>query len=78
VAAYDADRRPATAAVVLANRQAGPERPLDLVEERAPDGFANLDDVISYAELEEISHNYRRTAGFDPEILNRRPSLSVR
>jgi 2-polyprenyl-6-methoxyphenol hydroxylase-like FAD-dependent oxidoreductase len=78
VAAYDAERRPATAGVVLANRQAGPERPLDLVEERAPDGFTNLDDVISHAELEEISRNYRRTAGFDPGVLNRRPSLSVR
>jgi 2-polyprenyl-6-methoxyphenol hydroxylase-like FAD-dependent oxidoreductase len=78
VTAYDAERRPATAAVVLANRQAGPERPLDLVEERAPDGFANLDEVISQEELEEIASRYKRTAGFDPETLNRRPSLSVR
>jgi 2-polyprenyl-6-methoxyphenol hydroxylase-like FAD-dependent oxidoreductase len=78
VTAYDAERRPTTAAVVLANRQAGPELPLDLVEARAPDGFANLDEVISHAELEEISRNYRRTAGFDPETLNRRASLSVR
>jgi 5-methylphenazine-1-carboxylate 1-monooxygenase len=77
VSAYDAERRPATAAVVLANRQAGPERPLDLVEERAPDGFNNLDDVISHAELEELSQNDKRTAGFDPEVLNTRPSLSV-
>jgi 2-polyprenyl-6-methoxyphenol hydroxylase-like FAD-dependent oxidoreductase len=78
VTAYDAERRPATAAVVLANRQAGPERPLDLVEERAPDGFANLDEVISRTELEEIASTYRRTAGFDPKTLNTRPSLSVR
>jgi 2-polyprenyl-6-methoxyphenol hydroxylase-like FAD-dependent oxidoreductase len=78
VSAYDGERRPATASVVLANRLNGPERPLDLVEERAPDGFTNLDDVISHAELEEVSRNYRRTAGFDPETLNRRPSYSVR
>lgn len=78
VAAYDAARRPATAAVVLANREGGPERPLALVEERAPDGFANLDDVISREELEEIARAYKRTAGFDPETLNNRPSLSVR
>ncbi len=78
VAAYDAARRPATAAVVLANRAGGPERPLELVEERAPDGFANLDDVVSREELEEISQSYKRTAGFDPETLNNRPSLSVR
>jgi 2-polyprenyl-6-methoxyphenol hydroxylase-like FAD-dependent oxidoreductase len=77
VAAYDAARRPATAAIVQANRQAGPERCLEIVEERAPDGFTNLDDVISLQELEEIARAYKRTAGFDPEILNSRPSLSV-
>ena len=78
VTAYDAERRPASAAVVLANRAGGPERPLDLVEERAPDGFANIDDVVSQEELEEIATAYKRTAGFDPETLNNRPSLSVR
>ena len=78
VTAYDAQRRPATAAVVRANRQIGPERCLELVEQRAPDGFARLDDVVSRAELEEISRAYQRTAGFDPELLNTRPSLSVR
>jgi 2-polyprenyl-6-methoxyphenol hydroxylase-like FAD-dependent oxidoreductase len=78
VAAYDARRRPDTAAVVLANRQVGPERCMEIVEERAPEGFTNLDDVISQRELEEISRAYLRTAGFDPAVLNNRPSLSVR
>jgi 5-methylphenazine-1-carboxylate 1-monooxygenase len=76
--AYDAARRPATAAVVRANRQVGPERCMQIVEERAPDGFTNLDGIISREELEEISRSYKRTAGFDPEILNSRASLSVR
>lgn len=78
VASYDAVRRPATAAIVQANRQVGPERCMDVVEERAPDGFASLEAVISQAELLEISRSYKRTAGFDPDVLNRRPSLSVR
>jgi 2-polyprenyl-6-methoxyphenol hydroxylase-like FAD-dependent oxidoreductase len=78
VAAYDAARRPATSAVVLANRGVGPEKGMELVEERAPNGFANLDDVVSQEELEEISNSYKRTAGFDPEVLNSRPSLTVR
>jgi len=51
---------------------------MDVVEERAPDGFACLDAVISQAELLEISRSYKRTAGFDPNVLNQRPSLSVR
>ncbi len=77
VAAYDAERRPATAAVVLANRKVGPEQCMEIVEERAPDGYTNLDEVIKPQELEEISSAYKRTAGFDPETLNNRPSLSV-
>jgi 5-methylphenazine-1-carboxylate 1-monooxygenase len=51
---------------------------IDIAEARAPDGFVKLDDVISLEELEEISRRYKRTAGFDPEILNTRPSLTVR
>jgi 5-methylphenazine-1-carboxylate 1-monooxygenase len=78
VAAYDSDRRPATTAVVVANRQVGPERSMDLVEERAPEGFVNIEDVISQEELEAIARTYKRIAGFDPEVLNNRPSLSVR
>jgi 2-polyprenyl-6-methoxyphenol hydroxylase-like FAD-dependent oxidoreductase len=78
VAAYDAARRPATSAIVLANRQVGPERCMDIVEERAPGGFEDLSAVISQEELQEISSGYKRTAGFDPEVLNRRASLSVR
>jgi 2-polyprenyl-6-methoxyphenol hydroxylase-like FAD-dependent oxidoreductase len=77
IAAYDAQRRPQTAGVVLANRQGGPERCLEIVEQRAPDGFVDLDAVISRAELEEIAHSYKRTAGFDPEVLNKRPSLGL-
>jgi 2-polyprenyl-6-methoxyphenol hydroxylase-like FAD-dependent oxidoreductase len=71
VVSYDAVRRPATAAIVQANRQVGPERCMDVVEERAPDGFGSLDAVISQAELLEISRSYKRTAGFDPDVLDR-------
>ncbi len=78
LAAYDAERRPATAAVVAANRKVGPEKCMEIVEERAPNGFTNLEEIISVAELEEISRAYKLTAGFDPETLNARPSFSVR
>ncbi len=78
VTAYDAVRRPATAAVVMANRQGGPQRGVDIVEERAPDGFVKLDDVISQQELGAIVSAYKRTTGADREMLNNRPSLSVR
>ena len=78
VSAYDAARRPATAAIVQANRQVGPERCMDIVEERAPGGFEDLSAVVSREELLEISSAYKRTAGFDPAVLNGRDSLSLR
>jgi 2-polyprenyl-6-methoxyphenol hydroxylase-like FAD-dependent oxidoreductase len=78
VASYDALRRPATTAVVRANRQVGPERCMDLVEARAPLGFRVLDDVITQDELRHIADAYKQTAGFDPDGLNNRASLTVR
>ena len=57
-------RRPATGAIVLANRGFGPELPMKLVEERAPDGFDDIADVITPDEIAEVTDGYRRTAGF--------------
>jgi len=62
--AYEDVRRPATSAVVLSNRRHGPERVLDLAEERAPDGFADVADVFAPGELEGIAAQYRQLAGF--------------
>ena len=47
LAIYEAHRRPATSAIVLANRGLGPEMPMRLVHERAPEGFDHINDVIS-------------------------------
>lgn len=73
---YDEIRRPATSAIVRANRGFGPERCIELVEERAPNGFEKIEDVISRQELQDIALSYKKTAGFDPKVLNNRPSLS--
>ena len=75
LAAYEAERRPATAAIVAANRGNGPDQVLELVEARAPDGFACVQDVLSEAELAETAAAYRRVAGFDKDALNARPSI---
>ena len=64
--AYDAERRPATAAIVEANRVGGPERVIDLVESRAPDGFANVEQVARPEELRAIVGDYQTLAGFAP------------
>jgi len=75
---YDDVRRPATANIVLSNRGMGPELPMQLVEERAPDGFERLDDVISHEEIRTVTDGYRRTAGFALEALADGVSLADR
>jgi 2-polyprenyl-6-methoxyphenol hydroxylase-like FAD-dependent oxidoreductase len=64
--AYDALRRPATAAIVLSNRRHGPEVMLDIAEQRSPDGFDDVTTVFAPGEREEITGRYQRTAGFVP------------
>ena len=64
LAAYAADRLPKTAEIVRANRKGGPERVVDEVSARAPDGFARLEDVISREELAAIAGGYAQMAGF--------------
>jgi len=74
---YEGVRRTATSAIVRSNRAVLSERCMVLAEERAPDGFVDVSDVFAPGELEELSAEFRRIAGFDPTVLNERPSLSV-
>jgi 2-polyprenyl-6-methoxyphenol hydroxylase-like FAD-dependent oxidoreductase len=67
---YEADRLPKTAEIVKINRQGGPERVVDVVSERAPDGFDKLEDVIDPEELVAITKGYQQLAGFDRQSLS--------
>ncbi|HMN52029.1 MAG TPA: flavin-dependent oxidoreductase, partial [Xanthobacteraceae bacterium] len=73
--AYEAERRPATSQLVLLNRGNGPERVMQMVEERAPGGFSVVTEVLTQEELEEVANNYKRVAGFQVEALNAKPSI---
>jgi 2-polyprenyl-6-methoxyphenol hydroxylase-like FAD-dependent oxidoreductase len=73
--AYEAERRPATSDLVMLNRRNGPEQVMQLVEERAPDGYRVVTDVLSQKELEDIAANYKRVAGFQVEALNAKPPI---
>jgi 2-polyprenyl-6-methoxyphenol hydroxylase-like FAD-dependent oxidoreductase len=75
LAAYEAERRPATTDLVMLNRRNGPEQVMQLVEERAPEGYNVVTDVLSLRELEDIAANYKRVAGFQVEGLNARPPI---
>jgi 2-polyprenyl-6-methoxyphenol hydroxylase-like FAD-dependent oxidoreductase len=76
LARYEADRRPATSRIVLMNREQGPDRVMDLAEERAPSPGDSLDAALPMSERAAIAADYKRTAGFDPAVLNARPSYT--
>jgi hypothetical protein len=61
---YELERIPVTSALVRSNRLGGPERVVDVVSERAPNGFDKLEDIISQDELLAISKGYAKMAGF--------------
>jgi 2-polyprenyl-6-methoxyphenol hydroxylase-like FAD-dependent oxidoreductase len=71
LALYEQTRLPATAEIVQSNRRGGPEGVIDAVEERAPDGFSNIDDVLSFEQRKAIVRGYASKAGFAREQVNK-------
>ncbi|KAF3764687.1 hypothetical protein M406DRAFT_62207 [Cryphonectria parasitica EP155] len=69
---YEKTRLPPTAKIVMANRANGPDHVLQLAEERAPDGFKNVYDVIPKDELESIGATYKTIAGFEMDNVNKK------
>ncbi|MGI9373509.1 MAG: flavin-dependent oxidoreductase, partial [Hyphomicrobiales bacterium] len=68
--AYEAERLQTTTEIVQQNRSGGPERVIDVIEARAPDGFENLHDLASHEELEAIVKGYSSLAGFEKGQVN--------
>lgn len=68
---YEKQRLEPTSRIVLTNRENGPDKIMEIMEERAPHGFNNLDDVISRNELETIANQYKKIAGFDKQTINK-------
>jgi 5-methylphenazine-1-carboxylate 1-monooxygenase len=77
LAAYEAERRPATNRLVLANRGNGPDQVMQIVEERCGGAFDNIEDVLSMVERQDIADRYKVMAGMDVASLNARPSTIV-
>lgn len=69
--AYEDIRRPATAKIVQANRGDGPDIIMELAEQRAPNGFKDIRDVIPPEELERLLSQYKQTAGFSLKQVNK-------
>jgi 5-methylphenazine-1-carboxylate 1-monooxygenase len=63
LARYEAARLPMTAEIVRLNRGGGIDRVLDLVESRAPEGFADIAEVMPPAEIAAMIGGYKAAAG---------------
>ena len=68
---YEQERLPLTAQIVHMNRKGGPEGVIDAVEERAPDGFSSIEDVLSFEQRKAIVRGYASTAGFSQQQVNK-------
>ena len=68
---YEECRLPPMARIVESNRRKGIDVMLDLVEERAPQGFSDLESVLPATELERIVGDYKKLAAQDRETLMR-------
>jgi 2-polyprenyl-6-methoxyphenol hydroxylase-like FAD-dependent oxidoreductase len=66
---YEVARLEPTAKLTLDNRETGPERVLQMVEDRCPDGFADIYDHFARDELAEIAERYKKLAGFHRDAL---------
>jgi 5-methylphenazine-1-carboxylate 1-monooxygenase len=63
---YESQRRPMTAQIVHMNRGEGLDIILDMVDERAPNGFKKLSDVIDPQQIDAVVQRYKNAAGHRP------------
>ena len=72
---YDNARREAVNAMVLANRGDGPDKILDIVAERAPDGTDDIESIMPLSELQAFADRYKTVTGMTIDELNKRPAI---
>jgi 5-methylphenazine-1-carboxylate 1-monooxygenase len=68
---YQTQRLPMTADIVASNRRGGPEGVIDAVEQLAPQGFTDIDTILSYEAREAIVRGYAAKAGFAARVVAR-------
>ncbi|MFI5001589.1 MAG: flavin-dependent oxidoreductase [Reyranellales bacterium] len=66
---YEQRRLPPMARIVESNRRKGIDVMLDIVEQRAPQGFSDLESVLPADELEKIVGDYKKLVSQDRETL---------
>ncbi|HNP34315.1 MAG TPA: flavin-dependent oxidoreductase [Woeseiaceae bacterium] len=71
--AYEEKIRPLTRNIQLANRGSGPDKIMQIVEDRCGGVFDSIGDVISNDELSAHAASYKSLAGFGIDALNASP-----
>ncbi|RKE94388.1 2-polyprenyl-6-methoxyphenol hydroxylase-like FAD-dependent oxidoreductase [Sulfitobacter guttiformis] len=72
---YEAEMLPVTSKIILMNRTAGPDKILDIVENRCGGQFERIEDVIPHTEMADHAATYKRIAGYGVEQTNNRPPI---
>lgn len=72
---YEAELRPLTTGIILANRGSGPDAILQRVEDICGGEFTDIEDVIPHRELADHAARYKSLAGTDVDALNARGPL---
>jgi 5-methylphenazine-1-carboxylate 1-monooxygenase len=67
--AYEQERREKVYAVVMSNRQGGPERVIDFVLSRLSGSDTSLEYVAPFDERKAIVHGYSQIAGYSADQL---------
>jgi 2-polyprenyl-6-methoxyphenol hydroxylase-like FAD-dependent oxidoreductase len=75
---YDGVQRPLTSAVVLSNREIGPVDFMTVVEEMAPNGFDNIDELIPPLEMQRLVTRFKTVGGFTPDSVKDKLVLKPR
>lgn len=74
---YEKERLEATAWIVHSNRTGGPDSVIDEVEHLAPNGFEEVETVLSYKHRQEIMDRYAKKSGFSlDEVGSQSPPAS--
>lgn len=68
--AYEEKIRPHTRNIILANRKSGPDKVMQIVEDRCGGVFDKIEDVIPIDELSAHAASYKSVAGFSIDALN--------
>ncbi|MEV5711519.1 flavin-dependent oxidoreductase [Actinoallomurus sp. NPDC052274] len=71
---YEEIRLPEANAVVMACRNMPLDKMLDLIAERAPEGFARIEDILDAEEVASMRGIWKQTTDLDAEALNKRES----